>query len=483
MAGPRPGARIRAEFSELSHDRSAVAHCGSWTVAVPDAVPGDIAEIELREQRGADYRGYLLTLIRPSPFRVRPLCPIFDRCGGCQWQRVDTSAQAEHKTALVQRALRSAGLSHVPVRAIPAAIAWEYRTAGTYVPVRAGRPPALGLHPAAGPSPVAVGECVVQSPILQAAFQQTQRAWQTLEPRLRNGAARPRCRQVRIRVGEASQEAGIGLVLETSPTPQQRDAIVGELRTHVARVVEIAAMAAPVPLQSAATATHLRWGRPGAVEAMLGFWYEASVFAPFPDTSRAAPDAITAVIDALALDEKTTLLETDAGIGVYTLPAAAAARRVIGRTAPEHLAAARHNAAWNDASNAMFVDRASHSVAATIRSHGPIQTALVQLVQDTAPFDALYDGGIDHVVLVTSSPTRLASALTAADAAGFRPHFATVIDTHPQTSRAEVHAVLSARRRAWGGTKLRAMDGGAASVSKPRRAEDVSGWRGSGAQS
>src|SRR5215831_19610515 len=83
-SGARPalGARVRVQFSELSADRCAIARFGSWDIAVPNAVPGDVADIEVRDRRGAEYRGHLLTLVRPSPLRVRPPCPIFDRCGG-----------------------------------------------------------------------------------------------------------------------------------------------------------------------------------------------------------------------------------------------------------------------------------------------------------------------------------------------------------------------------------------------------------------
>jgi 23S rRNA (uracil1939-C5)-methyltransferase len=462
---------MRAEFSDLCADRSALAHIGACVVAVPDAVPGDVAEIELRGRRGAVYRGHLLTLVRPSPHRVRPLCPLFDRCGGCQWQRVDLNAQVEHKGALVRAALDAVNHGGIPVRTTPAAVAWEHRTAGTYVPIMTGvHAPALGLHAAAGPFPIPVDRCLIQSLPLQSAFEQTTQAWRALAPLLReNGSDATACRQVRIRVGEASQEAAVGLVLDKPPTPRQRDAIIREMRAHVSRLVEIAAIASPPAARRLDSIDDVRWGHPGIVEAMMGYWYQAPVFAPFPVTGRAASDAITSAIDALDLNDETALLETDAGIGAYTLPAAAAARRVVGRTASEHLSAAKHNAAWNEVANVVFVDRSSQTLAATVRAHGPIQRALIHLTQERLAFDTLYEAGVQRVVLLTTSPSRLADAVAAADAADFHAQSVAVIDTHPQTSRAELHAVLEARRRAWGGAKLRAVPGRAKPTAKARR--------------
>jgi len=65
----------------------------------------------------------------------------------------------------------------------------------------------------------------------------------------------------------------------------------------------------------------------------------------------------------------------------------------------------------------------------------------------SAPFETLWSGGVRRLVLLAGSPGRLAEALTAARGAGFTPRSVTVVDTHPQTSRAELHAVLDAPRR------------------------------------
>ncbi|HEV2439523.1 MAG TPA: hypothetical protein VGX97_05625 [bacterium] len=436
----------------MSDGRRAIAHVGPWTVAVPDAVPGDIAEVELREHRDAAYRGHLVTLVCPSPRRVRPLCPHFEQCGGCQWQRLDEHTHAEYKGALMRRALDAIDLGAVPVHVVSATAAWGYRTAGTYVPVADGHGAALGLHAAAGPSHVRIRTCLVQSPALQTAFEEMQRAWSALAPRLEHktpgGTA---CRQIRIRVGDASHEVAVGLILQGRMTPRQREAIVDVIGGQVTRLVEITGKPARPVSRAAGPMTELRWGRSGVVDAILGRWYHVPVFAPFPVTGRAAGAAITSVLEALALDAGTTLLETDAGIGAYTLPAAARARRVVGRTTAEYLDLARQNAAWNNVSNAVFTDRASETLTRIVRSHGPIERALVQVTQDAGPLEALHAAGVRRLVLLANSPARLAEVLRAA-ADRFETRSVTVLDSHPQTSRAELHAALDARRGAWAGS-------------------------------
>lgn len=441
------GTRVRVMFDGMSADRKALAHLGPWTIAVADAVPGDLADVELRERRERAIRGRLVTLVQPSSRRVPPPCPHFERCGGCQWQRLDGVAQNAAKGALVERALAASGLDAVPVDVVPAAEGWGYRTAGTYVPAADGRGPALGLHAAAGPAHVAIDACPVQSPVLQRTFAEVQRAWRILAPALDAAGGGERvCRQIRLRVGEASQEAAVGLVVDAPLAPPLRDAILDALRRHLTGLVEVTVKRAR-PAEP-----ELRWGQAGVVEALLGRWYHVPVFAPFPVTGRAASAAVTCALDALELDGTATLLEMDAGIGAYTLPAAARAKRAVGRTAGEHLAVARQNAAWNEASNAIFVDRASQTLSAVIRSYGPTRRALAHVTGDPVPFGALHEAGVERLVLAATSPARLADAAGAAHAAGFRLRSVTVVDTHPQTSRADLYAAADARRGVWSGS-------------------------------
>src|SRR6185369_16410783 len=49
--------------------------------------------------------GELVAVERPGPERASPPCPLFGRCGGCQWQHVTLAAQHAAKRAIVQRAL------------------------------------------------------------------------------------------------------------------------------------------------------------------------------------------------------------------------------------------------------------------------------------------------------------------------------------------------------------------------------------------
>jgi 23S rRNA (uracil1939-C5)-methyltransferase len=72
---------------------------------VPLAAPDERVRARLQRVRARVAWGELLQIERPSRLRVVPPCPLFGRCGGCQWQHVAEAAQRQAKGGFVSRAL------------------------------------------------------------------------------------------------------------------------------------------------------------------------------------------------------------------------------------------------------------------------------------------------------------------------------------------------------------------------------------------
>jgi len=73
--------------------------------------------------------GNLKNLIVPSPWRTKPNALIFKDCGGCQWQHIDTTKQAEIKKDILQEILqRLGGQKEIPpVTVISSPQSYGYR--------------------------------------------------------------------------------------------------------------------------------------------------------------------------------------------------------------------------------------------------------------------------------------------------------------------------------------------------------------------
>lgn len=142
------------EIERMAYGADAIGHLPDGkTVFVEGGAPGDVAEIELAEDKGSFARATIARLVEPAPCRVRPTSPIDQACGTAPWQHLSYEAQLEAKRAnvvgaLVHTARIDAGLAEETVAAcVGSKRTWNYRNklelaAG----VDAGGKFALGFH-------------------------------------------------------------------------------------------------------------------------------------------------------------------------------------------------------------------------------------------------------------------------------------------------------------------------------------------------
>lgn len=131
-------------------------------VFVDGALPGEVVEAEVVEERRDFARARVVEVVDASPARVAPPCPyVAAGCGGCGWQHVAPDAQLRLKEEIVADALRRiARLGDLP----PIATSHP-GVGGARTTVRAavvdGR---LGFRRAASTDVVDVDACLVSHP-------------------------------------------------------------------------------------------------------------------------------------------------------------------------------------------------------------------------------------------------------------------------------------------------------------------------------
>lgn len=78
-------------------------------VFTPFVLPGETVEAERTEARKHVQRARLLRVELRSPDRVEPPCPVFSRCGGCQYQHAAYESQLRFKRDILVETLRRVG--------------------------------------------------------------------------------------------------------------------------------------------------------------------------------------------------------------------------------------------------------------------------------------------------------------------------------------------------------------------------------------
>ena len=85
------------------------------TVLVPDTLPGEEIEYRTVKERKGVIEGEVEEIIAPSPLRIPPLCPLYGKCGGCDFQTVSPSSSAFLKEEIVKdNLLRLGGVETLP---------------------------------------------------------------------------------------------------------------------------------------------------------------------------------------------------------------------------------------------------------------------------------------------------------------------------------------------------------------------------------
>ena len=151
-------------------------------VFVPRTAPGDRVSINIDRAKPRWARGSVQQILEPGADRRKPLCALYDDCGGCQLQHISYESQLEWKGRIVADALTRIGrLSNVEppeVVASPEITGYRNRITFTLRRLRGGHV-AAGFHGLCRPAHVVdvSDECVLPAAPLIEAWRSLRRGW------------------------------------------------------------------------------------------------------------------------------------------------------------------------------------------------------------------------------------------------------------------------------------------------------------------
>lgn len=93
--------RLRLSCERLGSELEGVCLKEGMPVFVPGVLPGEEADVLCVKVQPRYAFGRLMGVLTPSPDRVDPPCPVYDRCGGCSGQHMRYEATLAAKRAQV----------------------------------------------------------------------------------------------------------------------------------------------------------------------------------------------------------------------------------------------------------------------------------------------------------------------------------------------------------------------------------------------
>lgn len=111
----KPGMKQKIDLTiqKLGFKGEGIGYWNGYAIFVDDVLPGEVIEAQITERAKNYGRASLQNIIMESPLRVKPICPLFGSCGGCQLMHLDYSKQLEFKQQQVFRAFERLPVSIV----------------------------------------------------------------------------------------------------------------------------------------------------------------------------------------------------------------------------------------------------------------------------------------------------------------------------------------------------------------------------------
>ncbi len=98
---------MEIKIEKLDHFGRGICFINNKICFVENALPEEVVEIDIIKENSKFIIGKVLKIIKPSPYRIEPLCPHYNECGGCTYQHMtfelENKSKEEKIKELVER--------------------------------------------------------------------------------------------------------------------------------------------------------------------------------------------------------------------------------------------------------------------------------------------------------------------------------------------------------------------------------------------
>ncbi len=134
---------------------------------VPYVLPGEEVEVEIFQIKKDYLLAKKVSVVTPSPLRTVPVCPVFEQCGGCQFQMIDYAGQLDIKSGFLKESLLRIGKIDSPfLPIIPASDPLYYRQRVKFKLSFVDKRPLIGFYRPESRTVVPVERCHIITPLL-----------------------------------------------------------------------------------------------------------------------------------------------------------------------------------------------------------------------------------------------------------------------------------------------------------------------------
>lgn len=324
---------------------------------VPYFLPGEKGEIEL-VFCAKDTTAKLVSLDKEAPERVKPECPVFEKCGGCQLMHMKYEAQLKFKEQQIAALFPQEQEKGLVAPILPMEHPWNYRHKVYATFSRGNRGEVVaGIYEENSHKVVKTGQCKIQNTLANEIIEEIVRLMKaTGTPPYQEDAKTGVMRHVYIRAGEKTGQVMVVLVTGSSEF-RERNKFAEGLKKKFPQITTIIhnINGGKTSMVLGKKETVL-YGKGVIEDSLCGLTFEISAHSFYQVNPLQTEKLYEKAVEFAELDGSQTVLDAYCGIGTIGMVAAAKAKQVLGVEVNEAAVLdAGKNAKKNHCNNIKFI--------------------------------------------------------------------------------------------------------------------------------
>ena len=435
-----------------SSDGSGVTRIDGLVVFVKGALEGETCRVKLLKVLKNIAYAKIEEIIEPSEHRIAPVCPVFGKCGGCDFMHMDYEEELKFKQKKVSDAVSRLGGTETPVEKIHGAESLElYRNKAIYAVSRKETRAVTGFYRERTHDVMEIDSCLIQAEF-SARASEAVREWmdKTGVPEYDEKTKKGCVRHLFCRYAFGTGKGQVAIVCAYKNLPD-KNALIEIIREKCPECTGIILNVNKTPGNTVLAGDfYTLWGTEYLEDTLCGLKFRFSPLSFYQVNRTQAEKLYCLALEFANLQGKETVLELYCGTGTITLCLAGKAKKVIGaEIVPQAIENAKENAKQNGIENVEFICADASDIAQKLSSQG-LKPEIVVVdpprkgLSPEVPA-AIAEMAPEKVVYVSCDPATLGRDIKVFSALGYEAERIEAVDMFPRTVHVETVCLLTKR--------------------------------------
>ncbi len=448
----KPGDTIKITIKRLGINGEGIGFYNKKVTFVTGALPGEVVIAKVTKPLPNRIEAETVSIQKKSEDRVKPPCPIYDQCGGCQLQHLGYEAQLREKKDIVRQAFdryTDYNAHHLPLKdTIGMEDPWYYRNKSQFQVAKKGASVIAGLYGIGSHKLIDLTNCMVQHPQTTNITNTVKGILEDLSIPIYNERKRSGIiRTIVTRVSFETEKVQLVLITTKREIPK-KDLLLAEIQK---RLPEVSSILQNVNGKKTSVifgeeTIHLE-GEHTIQETLGDLSFELSARAFFQLNPVQTVKLYNEVRRAAKLTGEEKVVDAYCGVGTIGLWLAKKAGEVRGMDVIEDsIVDAKENAARHGIKNAHYwTGKAEHLLPKWLKEGWKPDVVVVDPPRtgcDMTFLKTVKDIQPKRMVYVSCNPSTLAKDIAYLSKHGFKVERLQPVDMFPHTSHVEVVATL-----------------------------------------